>query len=151
MRQKTLLPIAILSLIVASCAQQENAEAELFDTTWTLEYMSGIRIAFEGLFPDRKPEITFDEGTGKVLGHSGCNGYSADFTVNQDEISFGEPGPTTMMYCGEGEGQFLNMMERINRFGFDDEGNLNLMIDDVPMMRFASTPIGGQGAETAEN
>ena len=51
-------------------------------------------------------------------------------------LSFGDPGPTTMMYCGEGEKQFLNMMNKINAYGFDADGKLLLKLNDVPMMRF---------------
>ncbi|HYH56091.1 MAG TPA: META domain-containing protein, partial [Anseongella sp.] len=71
---------------------------QLFDTTWELEYISGPRIAFEGLFPDKKPRISFDKTTSEVSGHNSCNGYSAKYTLNGPGISFGEPGPTTMMY-----------------------------------------------------
>lgn len=41
-----------------------------------------------------------------------------------------------MMYCGEGEQAFLKMMEKVNRFSFDDNGKLNLMLDNVTMLRF---------------
>jgi len=40
------------------------------------------------------------------------------------------------MYCGKGEKVFLNMMKKINKFEIDADGKLNLMINDVSMMRF---------------
>jgi hypothetical protein len=40
---------------------------------------------------------------------------AADYTLIDDAISFGEPGPTTMMFCGEGEKSILDMMRKINK------------------------------------
>ncbi|MEZ4803392.1 MAG: META domain-containing protein [Gelidibacter sp.] len=144
MKNFQLLSATFLLIICCACSSTKNTDSfpvkkdngVLYDNTWQLEYMSGIRIAFEGLFPDKKPEITFDEIDKLVRGNAGCNGYSATYTKEGDQISFGDPGPSTMMYCGEGEQQFLAMMKKINRFSVDSDGKLNLMIDDIPMMRF---------------
>lgn len=127
----------ILTLILGSCtAKKDLANSPLYTNTWELEYMSGPKIALDGLFPDKKPQLTFDKAAGEVRGNSGCNGYSAKFKGQGKDISFGEPGPATMMYCGEGEHQFLNMLNKINRYSIDKEGKLNLMINEVPIMRF---------------
>ncbi|HEA23421.1 MAG TPA: META domain-containing protein [Pricia antarctica] len=129
--------VLILSL-VTSCGTQKNMvqNDQLYNATWQLEYISGPRIAFEGLFPDKKPEFKFDKGSNEVIGNSGCNGYSAPYTLNAKSISFGEPGPSTMMYCGQGEQQFRTMMKKINAYSFDADGKLNLMMNEVSMMRF---------------
>ncbi len=89
-----------------------NTKNSLFDTTWELEYLSGPRIAFAGLFPDKRPRLTFQQESGTVTGDSGCNGYSAEYRLLENGLSFGTPGPTTMMYCGEGEGFFLRTLNR---------------------------------------
>lgn len=137
MKTKTLLLVTILSFVIISCATTKNKKSEkLYNTTWELEYISGPRIAFSGLYPDKKPQITFNKETKKAEGTNSCNGYSADFSLNGNSISFGEPGPTTMMFCGEGEKVFLNTIKKINKFSFDDDGKLNLMIENVSMMRF---------------
>lgn len=143
---KLLRPILSLFLIflTISCSSTKNSESShekkektiLYNHTWQLEYISGIRIAFDGLFPDKKPELAFDSTEHIVRGNSGCNGYSATFTKNGDKISFSDPGPSTLMYCGEGEQQFLKIMKQINRYSIDTDGKLNLLIDDVSMMRF---------------
>ena len=108
----------------------------LYSSTWELEYLSGPRIAFEGLYPDKKPQITFNKDTKKVVGNNGCNGYNADYTLNGNSIYFGEPGPSTLMYCGEGETFFLNTIKKINSYSIDKDGKLNLMMNEVTMMRF---------------
>lgn len=134
MKTAQLLLITFLSLAISSCASSK--QDKLFDITWELEYITGPRIAFDGLYPDKKPKISFNKDTKKVSGNNSCNGYTADFTIEEDAISFGEPGPSTLMYCGEGEQVFLNMMERINTYSFSEDGKLNLLMDDVVMMRF---------------
>lgn len=131
------------TFILFSCGSTNNSSKKqsLYGATWQLEYMSGPRITFDGLFPDKKPTIAFNEATKEVTGDNSCNGYTASYSFNGiamdgTSISFGEPGPTTMMYCGEGEKQFLNMMKKINAYGFDEEGKLLLKINEVTMMRF---------------
>lgn len=136
MRHNTLMLVTVLTLLLGSCGTTRNSKGnDLLDTVWELEYITRKRIAFDGLFPDKKPRITLDR-SGKVKGNSGCNGYSADYTLEGKTLSFGEPGPTTMMYCGQGESEFLNTMKKVNGYSFDSEGKLNLMMDDIPAMRF---------------
>ena len=114
-----------------------QTEKTIYRTNWELEYLSGPRIAFAGLFPDKRPRIAFDPSTKSVQGNSGCNGYSAPYKLAGDTLTFGEPGPTTMMYCGEGEGFFLRTLQQIETYRIDEDGKLLLLLDDVPMMRFA--------------
>ena len=40
-----------------------------------------------------------------------------------------------MMFCGGSERQFLEMMKKIDGYSFED-GKLNLLVGEVPMMRF---------------
>ena len=137
MKRPTVLLVALIALSILSCATKKNFNIKtLYWTTWELEYISGPRIAFDGLYPDKKPEISFDQTTKKVNGNNSCNGYSADYTLTDNSIFFGDPEPTTMMFCGQGENVFLSMMKKINKYSFDPDGKLNLMIDDVQMMRF---------------
>lgn len=137
MKTPKILFLFILASIIGACSSTKKISNDtLFNTTWELEYLSGPRIAFDGLYPDKKPKITFNKTTNKVEGNNSCNGYSADYTLNGNNISFGEPGPTTMMYCGEGETFFLNTIKKINSYTIDADGKLNLMLDNSSMMRF---------------
>lgn len=137
MKITKILTLFFIALIVSSCAVKKGVSTtSLTGAMWELEYLSGPRIAFEGLYPDKKPQITFNEETKKAEGTNSCNGYSADFRIMDGNISFGEPGMTTMMYCGEGEGFFLSTIKKVNKYKIDENGKLNLMIGDVPMMRF---------------
>ncbi len=139
MKKYTFAVLSVLMLLIASCSASKSASntGDLFGTTWELEYISGPRIAFEGLYPNKKPQLTFDEKETKVYGNNGCNGYSSSYTLKGKSLTFGEEGPTTMMFCeGGGEQVFLKQIRQITSYSIDKDGKLNLIQGDVPMMRF---------------
>ncbi len=139
MKKYTLAVVSVLTLLFASCkTSKDTASAgNLFDATWELEYISGPRIAFEGLYPNKKPQLTFDQKETRVYGNNGCNGYSAPYTLNGKSLTFGEAGPTTMMFCdGGGEQVFLKQIKQITSYSIDKDGKLNLIQGDIPVMRF---------------
>ena len=139
MKSNALLLVSFLALFISSCSTLKNTKTmnNLSNATWELEYISGPRIAFEGLYPNKKPQITFNTTTKEVSGTSSCNGYMTNYTSDGKTISFGEPGPTTMMFCeGGGEQTFLQMMKKVNNYSINKDGKLNLSIGEVPMMRF---------------
>lgn len=130
-----------LLLLLSACGGIKSTGPEsLYGKAWELEYLSGPRIAFEGLFPDTKPNISFEKGIGEVIGNSGCNGYRAPFEVNGQKIQFGEPGPSTLMYCGEGENHFRTIIRKVDGWRVTEQGKLELLLGDIPMMRFKSIP-----------
>ena len=104
--------------------------------TWELSYISGKRIAFDGLYPNKKPQITFDSSKTELRGNSSCNGFSSKYRVNKNEITFGSPLGTMMACEGSGEQDFYQMLKKVNRYSVN-ETTLNLLIDDVAVMRFA--------------
>ena len=127
----------LLLLLFSACGSTKSTGTEsLYGPLWELEFLSGPRIAFEGLFPDRKPQISFEKGIGEVIGNSGCNGYRAPFELNGQSIQFGEPGPSTLMYCGEGETHFRNIIRKVDGWRLTEDGKLELLLGDIPMMRF---------------
>ncbi|MDX6191720.1 META domain-containing protein [Flavobacterium sp. Fl-318] len=139
MKNYVIAIVAISTVFFSSCkaSKETKSTANIYDTTWELEYISGPRIAFDGLFPNKKPQLTFDQKETRVYGNNGCNGYSASYTLEGKKLSFGEAGPTTMMFCdGGGEQQFLQQINKITSYTIDKEGKLNLNEGDVPMMRF---------------
>lgn len=137
MKKHTLLLIAIISLFVVSCTSNTmGGSSKLYDNAWELNYITGPRITFEGLFPDKKPELTFNKETKTVTGTTGCNGYNTTFKIDGKMISFEIPATTTMRYCGDGEAVFLKTMQQINGYKITDDGQLELLMNDVVMMRF---------------
>ncbi len=103
---------------------------------WELTYISGLKIAFDGLYPKRKPSLFFDEATNKFNGNTGCNSFSGVVAVEQDKIHFPDTMMMTKMYCeGEGEVSFLKALKTIDNYSIQD-GTLNLLMGNVPVMKF---------------
>lgn len=139
--KKNILFLAFISILVfasCNCAKNQKPSNALFGSTWELDYISGPRIAFDGLFPENKPQITFVVN-GEASGTSSCNGFSTTFTLSENSIKIEEPKAMTMRYCeGGGEQVFIQTMKKVNKYAVSSDRKLNLMIDDVPFMRFKS-------------
>jgi len=143
MNKKTVLFLSLFSLLFSACCTTKTKEvsstigkSDFYDYAWELEYISGTRIAFEGLYPENKPYILFKDFSNEFSGNTSCNVYGGKYTKKENSIQFGN-ALKTMIYCeGGGEEAFLNMLGKINKFAMDSDGKLLLLTDDVPMMRF---------------
>lgn len=105
---------------------------------WELNYISGPRIAFEGLYPNDKPTIIFDLKENRVFGKNSCNSYFGPLAVDGDKISFKVPMGATKMFCpGEGENVYMKTLDKIDSYSISEDGKIvTLMMDDIAMMRF---------------
>lgn len=111
-----------------------SMEMDKLSGTWELNYIAGPK-AFDELYPQKKPFVSFNFSAKELMGNTSCNGFSSEFTINSDKINFADP-LKTMMYCeGGGEEIFLKMLKKINNYALVDN-TLNLMMDDVLLMRF---------------
>lgn len=142
MKQTPFLLILFSVLISACCSTKTNetkttdSKTAFYDNAWELEYISGPRIAFNGLYPEKKPYIMFNASENQFSGNTSCNGYSGKYTKKENSIQFADP-IKTMMFCeGGGEETFLRTLAKVNKFAIDSDGKLLLLLDDVPMMRF---------------
>jgi heat shock protein HslJ len=105
---------------------------------WELDFISGPRIAFDGLYPNRKPTISFDIAAKRVSGNTSCNSYNGPYTIDGNNISFSQPMGVTKMMCEDIQGEtiFLETLKKINRFDVVDGKTLNFIMGDIAMMRF---------------
>lgn len=113
-------------------------EEKKLNGTWELNFLSGPKIALEGLFPNGKPTLIFKFPADEAMGHGGCNGYSAKVKVDKQKISVADP-LSTMMFCeGNGEPQYFKALKTITSFSLsDDKNTLNLIAGDIAVMRFS--------------
>lgn len=112
-----------------------SMEMDKLSGKWELDYISGPKISFEGLYPDKKPFISFNFSSNELMGNTTCNGFSAKFSINGNKIHFTDP-LKTMIFCeGGGEETFLNMLKKVNKYSVSDSV-LTFLIDDVAVMRF---------------
>lgn len=139
MKKSYLLLVCLAVVVFSACSTSKDSNKQtLTDHTWQLEYLSGPKITFEGLFPEKQPQLRFEKDSKTVRGNDGCNGYSAPFILDGKNLSFGEPGPSTLMYCGEGEAFFRETIKSIDSYKIDKE-KLILLTNDMEMMRFHKT------------
>lgn len=140
MRRTTLMLLAIATF--SSCNALKNtveASSELskLGGAWELNYISGPRIAFNGLYPGKKPQLVFGLSEKRVSGNSSCNSFSGKLIADDTSINFNEPLAVTKMACpGEGEAVFFEMLKKVNKYAITGDTTLNFMMGDIAIMRF---------------
>ncbi|MET1053884.1 MAG: META domain-containing protein [Pedobacter sp.] len=140
MRRTTLIMFAIVTL--SSCNALKNTVEASSDLsklggTWELNYISGPRIAFNGLYPGQKPKLLFNLSEKRVSGNSSCNSFSGKLLADDTSINFNEPLAATKMACpGEGEAVFFEMLKKVNKYAISGDTTLNFMMGDIAIMRF---------------
>lgn len=133
-----LLTILCLTFISCNTVKTITSKITSLEGTWELNYVTGPRIAFDGLYPNKKPIITFDLKENSVSGSNSCNRYSGKLNNNGSKISFKEPMAVTKMFCpGDGENIYMSTLQKINSYSISEDGKtLNLIMGDIVMMRF---------------
>lgn len=118
-------------------AEKTSGTASL-DGTWELNYITGPRITFDGLYPARKPVITFNTSDTSFSGNTGCNNFRGRLISEGNNISFTNDMALTKMFCeGQGENVFLETIKKVNRFSISNDTTLTFIMGDIAMMRFS--------------
>ncbi len=143
LNKNTVFCIIAIGIFFASCDSSKkttytNSTVSKLEGTWELNYISGKTIAFDSLYPNKKPIITFDIANKLTSGSTGCNNFNGPIKLDDNRISFTDPMAMTRMMCSDikGENVFLETLKKINNWSVKDNNTLNLLMDDVGMMRF---------------
>lgn len=142
--KKIILIVAIMGAIATSCNSSKATSAssnEPLSGSWELTFITGPRITFDGLYPNRKPTIAFETTKKNISGNASCNTFNGTYTSNGATIKFPESMALTRMMCDamQGETVFLATLNKVNSWSLTDAGNtLNLKMGDVTMMRFTN-------------
>jgi len=138
--KKLSLLVVFFYLAVTSCTTtkpvMKNASLE---GTWVLNYITGPRIAFDGLYPDKKPTIAFNTKENKVTGNNSCNQYFGALLLDGSKINFKDAkmGMTMMACQGNGDTVYMDTLSKIESYTVTDDGKtLNFLVGDVVMMRY---------------
>ena len=91
-----LLVLVVLGLLIAACGAQD-ASASLVGA-WKLESY-GPAASPAPAVPDVEAGLTFNED-GTITGNSGCNGFGGDYSVDGDQVTFGQI-VSTLMACDD--------------------------------------------------
>lgn len=139
---KNISSLIVLSFLVISCnvfkCKKKDAVSKL-DGTWELNYITGPRIAFDGLYPDKKPTINFNTKDSLVSGNNSCNSYTGKLNVTDAKIDFTQPMTATKMMCMDGQSEqvFMSTLSKVTSYSITDDGKtLNLISGDIATMRF---------------
>lgn len=136
-----ILAFSFLCLTFISCDATKTSMKTVnsLEGTWQLNYISGPRIAFDGLYPDKKPTIIFDVKENKIFGNNSCNQYFGVLLVDGNKINFKDAnlGSTKMACPGSGESTYMSTLEKIDSYSISEDGKtLNFIMGDIAMMRF---------------
>lgn len=139
---KNILTLFFLGVVLVSCnaskAQKSDSVSKL-EGTWELDYITGPRIAFDGLYPNKKPTINFDIKENRVSGNNSCNSFTGKLVVTGNKIDFNQPMAVTKMMCQDRQGEqvFMSTLPKITSYDVTDDGKtLNFISGDIAMMRF---------------
>lgn len=138
--KKIILSLTLFCSVLISCnsVKTANSQKAALQGAWELNFISGPRIAFSGLYPDNKPTITFNLKDTSVSGKNSCNSYAGKLNADESKINFKEPMMVTKMFCpGEGENVYMNTLQKIDSYSVSEDGKtLNFIMGDIVMMRF---------------
>ncbi|HEX5807478.1 MAG TPA: META domain-containing protein [Anaerolineales bacterium] len=130
--KKYLLLLFVLSLAVSACTSQNSSEA--LPGSWTLTSYGPAGAPVLAV-ADSGAQLTFNED-GTVTGNSGCNGFSGDYTVEANEITFGQI-VSTLMACEDARMQQEEAVHRVltDTATYEIEGNtLTLTNNDMVLV-----------------
>ncbi len=86
-------------------------------------------------FEATQPYLTFDTTSNIASGHSGCNGFTAPFTIDGSKIQFNESPTATEIGCEDGnrwENQFFDLLN--NQPIIFKENSLTLKNDHLKLV-----------------
>ncbi|MBU3714861.1 MAG: META domain-containing protein [Ferruginibacter sp.] len=119
-----------------SCCSKGGDAAKTLNGTWELTFITGPRIAFDGLYPDKKPQLTFNLPDSSVSGNTGCNSLNTVASIKESSISFTQPA-TTKMFCeGAGEPTFVKLLQEVDSYSHPDKNTLEFSGNKIVLMRF---------------
>jgi heat shock protein HslJ len=138
--KKVALLVVFIGMTLVSCTTTKSTmKTTSLEGTWELNYITGPRIAFDGLYPEKKPTIVFDLAANKIAGNNSCNQYFGTLIVDGNKINFKDAKMgMTMMACeGNGDTVYMSTLDKIDSYSISEDGKtLRFMMGDVEMMRF---------------
>lgn len=136
---KNIFILIFLSATLISCKCKKTDSVSKLEGNWELNYISGAGIAFDGLYPNKKPTINFNLKENHISGNSSCNSFNGKLVPDGNKIDFTQPMAMTKMMCQDGQGEqvFMSTLQKITSYDVTDDGKtLNLISGDIVMMRF---------------
>lgn len=104
--------------------------------SWELADIPGARVSLAGMYPNKKPTITFDVDDNKFVGNTSCNNFSGLLVVYANKINFNKSMAMTKMMCqGDGETTFVESLKKIDTYTLNPDNTLSLNAGGVETLR----------------
>jgi heat shock protein HslJ len=131
----------VLTLTACNPIKNTTNSSDSLQGEWVLNFITGPRIAFEGLYPNQKPTINFDLSTKKVFGNNSCNDYFGILNLEGNTISFKKSNlSVTKMAClgsENGDNLYMDMLDKVDSYSISDNGKELVMTGNgVRLLRF---------------
>lgn len=124
--KNNILTIIVICILFVSCnsTQSTMKNTTSLEGKWELNYITGPRIAFDGLFPNKKPTIIFDLKENRVSGNNSCNSYTGVLKMDGSKINFKDPMDVTRMMCMDvqGETTYMKTLQMVDSFNISEDG-----------------------------
>ena len=123
----------LAAFAVSACATTPDA-VDIVGGTWTLVELYGEPVAADDT---NRPVTLTLEADGNASGYSGCNQFGGEYTLEDDQLTFG-PIAMTRMACDRGmdiESRYASMFDRSRTWVMQD-GMLHLVGRDGLLARF---------------
>jgi heat shock protein HslJ len=136
---KKIFILIFITSIILSCKSKKTDSDSSLEGTWELNYITGPRIAFNGLYPNKKPTINFNLKENQVSGNNSCNSYTGKLNTTGNSIDFTQPMISTKMACMDGQGEqvYMNTLSKVTSYEIKDNGKtLNFISGGIATMRF---------------
>lgn len=139
--KKIIFAIITVFLLVVSCNSTKTKVKDVtsLEGTWELNYITGPRISFAGLYPNKKPTITFDLKENRISGNNGCNSYNGPLKAEGNSINFIAPMAVTRMACIDalGENTYMKQLQMVDSYSISADGKLlEFKMKEIVLMRF---------------
>lgn len=140
MKKLTIVLALFVITVLSACSVVKKSSSSSktnqdLSGAWVLTYITGPRIAFEGLYTEKKPTINFDLENKRISGNTSCNSYGAGILLDKDKIKIEKPFSTMMACEGNGESTYISTLLKVETFKVD-KNTLSFYMDDIEMMRF---------------
>lgn len=145
MKKLAIVLTLFVTILLSSCSVIKKSSSSTSTSTtttnqdlsgaWVLTYITGPRITFEGLYPEKKPTITFDLEDKRISGNTSCNSYGAGILLDKNKIKIEKPFSTMMACPGNGESTYITTLLKTETFKVNKD-TLSFYTGDIEMMRF---------------
>ena len=138
--KKLILLMVIICINFTSCGTKKpESKTTSLEGKWELNFISGPKITFDGLYPNNKPTIVFDVLNNKISGNNSCNQYFGALILDGQKINFKDAkmGMTMMACQGNSDALYMETLKKIETYSISEDGKtLYFKMGNIDIMRF---------------